>query len=134
MSEVIARPPAPPLPATTKDMLDQRKGDLSRTLNDLVEEVHVRLYDKSDYRDLLSAVWDSEAVEGSLSADTYSAAAMIRAEAKSRGSLVKDKNLATISRSLGVVLRRFDLDRKTRRHMVDGKVVPHPESNGNAES
>jgi hypothetical protein len=110
-------------------MLEQRKGDQNKTLNDMVEDIHVRLYDKQDYRDLLNAVWDSEAVEGSCSADNYSAANLIREEAKRRTSGVMHKNLTTITRSLGVVLRRFNLDRKTRRHMVDGVVVPHPDGN-----
>lgn len=114
-------------------MLARRVTDSHRTLNDMVEEIHTALYDKPVYRSLIMAVWDSEAVEGSLAADNHMAAQMIRSEAKTRNQHeLAGKNLATISKSLGVVLRRFELDRKTRRHMVEGVVVAGTDGNGDA--
>ena len=43
---------------------------------------------------------------------------------------IANKNWATIVKALGVVLRRLTLDRNTRRHMVDGVVMPHGDNNG----
>jgi hypothetical protein len=73
----------------------------------------------------LTAVYDEQAVEGSLAADNIEAARMIREKAKTieDHSLAHEK-LATISKSLGVVLRRYHLSRKERRQIVDGQVVP----------
>lgn len=112
----------------------QRKTALIRTLNDMVDEIHGKLYDheeySTEYRRLLLAVWDSETVEGSLSADNYKAADMIREYAKDNGyPEIANKNWATIVKALGVVLRRLTLDRNSRRHMVDGVVMPHGDDN-----
>jgi hypothetical protein len=130
MADIVRRP-APPLPATVEDMQSKRVVKPTITLNDMVEEVHFRLYPNPDYAALLNAVWDSEAVEGSLAADNYKAADMIREEAKRQGNTVlSTKNWATIAKSLGVVLRRFESDRKTRRQTVHGERVPDGEGNG----
>jgi hypothetical protein len=123
-SSLKTRPQA--LPAEINDW--QRAIKVDRTLNDLVEEVHRGLVQNERYRKLLEAVWDEDAVEGSLAADNYLAAAMIRESAEKKGVAdVANKKLATISKALGVVLRRYNADRKTRRQMVDGQIVP---SNG----
>ena len=83
------------------------------------------LCDDKDYIDLLTAIYDEQAVEGSLSADNVMAAQMIRERAnKIDGSEVKDEKLATISKSLGVVLRRYGASRKERRQTVHGEIVP----------
>lgn len=131
----ITRRPAPPLPATREEMLSQRKVASKVTLNDLVEEIHDKLYENPEYQALIFGVWDSEAVEGSLAADNYKASNMIREWAREHGNtVVASKNWATLSKSLGVVLRRFELDRRTRRHMVDGEIVPHgPDANNTTE-
>ena len=116
----------PPLPAKIEDW--QRFLKQERTINDYVEDVHRGLIDgeRSDlYRSFLSAVYDAQAVEGSLAADNIEAARMIREYARENQvtSLEKEK-LAIIAISLGVVLRRYHASRKERRQMVAGEVVP----------
>lgn len=101
-----------------------------RTLNDLVEEMHLSLCEDEKYQSLLYAVHDSQAVEGSQAADNFAAASMIREKAKAKGSVVlMREKLHTINLALGVVLRRYGQDRKTRRNMIGGEIVP----NGNGE-
>jgi hypothetical protein len=101
-----------------------------RTLNDLVEDIHRMLWDESeDYRNFLEAVYDEDAVEGSLSADNTMAAMMIRDKAKTQTSEVGTKKLATISKALNVVMRRYHADRKRRRNTIGGEFVP-PDSQG----
>ena len=79
---------------------------------------------------LLDAVYDDEAVEGSLAADNLEAAAMIRDRAVKLGMTeLADKKKATIAKALGVVLKRYELSRTERRNTVDGKVVPPTDNN-----
>jgi hypothetical protein len=108
-----------------------RKADLSRTINDLVEDIHTALVDKNgDYLKYLDAVYDEQAQEGSLAADNTLAAMMIRDEAKKRNvPRVADAKLATIVKSLNVVLRRYGVSRTERRNMVGGEIV----STGNGD-
>lgn len=125
----IVRPRPPSLPATRGDLLANRKGDPVRTLNDHIEDIHIILYEDGTYQRFLDAVYDEDAVEGSLAADNLEAARMIREYARqdNRNTYVGDKKLVTISKSLGVVLRRYGMSRKERARMIDGETV---ESNG----
>jgi hypothetical protein len=95
----------------------------------MVEECHIALVEDQKYLAYLDAVYDEQAIEGSLSADNIMAAQMIRERAKKVDSELKHEKLATISKALGVVLRRYDFDRKSRRNTVHGEFVS-PESNG----
>lgn len=115
-----------PAPLPTKIEGWQRQTKMQRTLNDLVEDIHRMLITESaEYRAFLDAVYDEDAVEGSLSADNTLAAMMIRNKAKTiAGNELTKKKLATISKALGVVLRRYHLSRKQRRNMVGGEEVP----------
>lgn len=126
--QAIYRADPPALPAKIEDWERKIKGE--RSLNDLVEDIHRKLVENPQYRKLLHAVWDSQAVEGSLSADNTMAALMIREQAKDDESEVADEKLATISQALGVVLRRYSASRKERRRTVAGEVVPSDDSNG----
>jgi hypothetical protein len=131
MNDALRKSP-PPLPSTTADLLASRKINAERTLNDHVEDLHVQLWEDAKYKRLLYAVYDEQAVEGSLSADNILAAMRIRAEAINRfgkDSIVATEKLATISKSLGVVLRRYNQSRKERRNTVGGETVP-AEANG----
>ena len=125
----IGRARPTPLPATRQDMIAQRKGEMIRTLNDHVEDAHLALYDNEQYQRFLDAVYDEDAVEGSLAADNLEAARMIREHARegNRDAYVADKKLATLSKALGVVLRRYGMSRKERSRMIDGETV---ENNG----
>lgn len=94
-------------------------------LNDLVDEIHRQLTENDPaYRRLLWAVYDEQAVEGSLATDNIMAAKMIRDRAKQIDSEIKDEKLHTIVMALGIVLRRYGQSRKERRLMVAGERVP----------
>jgi hypothetical protein len=113
-----------PLPSNVADFVSQRKTGLARTLNDLVEEAHLALYEDENYLRFLNAVYDGQAVEGSLAADNFMAAQIIRnwAHKNGKGQLSRE-HLAPIVNALGVVLRRYRLSRKERRNMLDGKII-----------
>jgi hypothetical protein len=106
--------------------MEHRKSENTRTLNDQVEEIHLGLYETDKaYKAFLYAVYDEQAVEGSLSADNTMAAALIREHAQAKGNVeVSKQKLATISKALGVVLRRYGFSRNERRNMLGGEIVP----------
>ena len=114
----------PPLPSTAGEHLAHRKLKAKRTLNDHVEDEHLKLIENEDYRALLDAVYDEQAVEGSTEADTLMAAKMIREKAvKTNNTEVTRQKLATIAKALNVVLSRYGFGRKQRRNTVGGEVV-----------
>jgi len=120
----------PQLPDTQEDFLRNRKLKSERTLNDQIEDIHLRLYETPKYKAFLYAVYDEQAVEGSLSCDNYEAARMVRDQAHKIGQdEVSRSKLATISKCLNVVMRRYGESRKERRNMVGGTIVT-PENNG----
>lgn len=124
--------PPPPLPVNAEEWQKNLKRDLS--LNDFVHDLHKRLSDNAKYIGFLRAVYDEQAVEGSLAADNLEAARMIRDEAAKINSPVATEKLATISKALGVVLRRYGLSRKQRRNMIDGADVPSSDDNNSEAS
>lgn len=94
---------------------------MAKILNDLVEIVHRKLVEDNLYVDLLNATYDELAVEGSLAADNFMAALMIRNKAKEMQlSDVYEEKLANIVVALNIVLRRYRADRKSRREHVKG--------------
>jgi len=104
------------LPSTVSALIEQRKTKTRQTLNDQVESVHMQLWANESYRKLLDAVYPEMAVEGSLVADDFEAARMIRNEASEIGSAyVASQKLDTLRKALGVVLRRYSISRKERR-------------------
>ena len=129
MSDNKALRPVPPsLPDTVAEFRTLRKGQIQHTLNDVVEQYHLKLYDNEDYTRLLYAVYDEQAVEGSLAADNIEAARMLRLAAQQENNIVLAREkLATISKSLGVVLRRYGSSRRERRDMIGGEIVPNDE-------
>ena len=115
------------LPSTVSALMDQKKTSNQRTLNDHVEAIHLSLYEDEKYRGFIDTVYNEQAVEGSLMADDFQAATMIREKAKEVGDAsVFHQNLATLVKSLSVVLRRYGISRKERREaLVGGGFVPH---------
>jgi hypothetical protein len=93
------------------------------TLNDYVDQIHIKLWEREEYRQALEAVYDEDAVEGSLAADNFVAATMIREYARKNGVVAVDKKLATIVKALNVVMRRFNVSRSQRARMIGGVVV-----------
>lgn len=130
MSEVskALKPLPPALPATVDAW--QRFIKTRLNLNDEVEKIHLALLNDEElseqYMSYLYATWDEQAVEGSLSADNVLASNMIREKARAQhNEVVGKEKLATISKALGVCLRRYHQSRKQRRNMVDGEIVPN---------
>ena len=114
----------PNLPSTVEGLLAQRSTLRVLTLNDHVDGIHVALWTREDYRNALEAVYDEDAIEGSLAADNFVAATMIRDYARLNGvPQVANKKLATIVKALNVVLRRFNMSRPQRAKMVGGVIV-----------
>jgi hypothetical protein len=96
-----------------------------RSLNDQVEDIHVALWDNEEYRDLLDAVDNTEAVEGSLIADTFAAASMIRDYARAnKVAAVMQAKLAAVVWSLKVVMRRYSMSRRERSAKADDGMLP----------
>ena len=123
-----------PVPRSIEDWV--RKTKFDRNLNDLVEEIHMELVNEAhprseDYRGFLDATHDSQAVEGSLSADSNEAARIIREEAratKPTGKVAREK-IASIIKALNVVLSRYNMTRKERRHLIGGEIIkPAPDA------
>jgi hypothetical protein len=118
-------PTAPPFPTSVAEFKELRAIKAERTLNDMVEDIHLSIYSDPKYRNYLRAVYDAHAVEGSLGADNIMAAMMIRDQAKEAGMKeLAEEKLAVISMALGVVLRRYHSSRKERRNMLGDKIVP----------
>lgn len=105
-----------------KDPLDEviRGTGAKRTLADQVEEIHRSLIigGYPQYRALLSAVYDEQAVEGSLVMDDAMAAWTIREHAEDDSEIANEK-LAAIAKALKVVLRRYSANRKERRKIIE---------------
>jgi hypothetical protein len=126
----VERRRPPPLPSTKEAWDAARHGAHERTLNDHVQDIYHILVTSPEYAEtfarLLDAVYDEDAVEGSLSADNLLAAKMIRDYASEghKDEYVEHKKLATISKSLGVVMRRYGVARSQRARMVEGEMVP----------
>ena len=141
-----------PLPKTTGELLARRTIKLQRTLNDHIDDIHVILWTNPRYQELLDAVYDEDATEGSLAIDNFLAASMIRDYARGEiiwparpntpsrvpadkaipvDHLVKDKKLGTLVKALGVVLRRYHLSRKERAITVGGEQFPYQSDNSN---
>ena len=116
-----------PLPITVEEMIAKRTMPDKRTLNDYVDDIHKALWAVSneEYQKLLDAVYDEDAVEGSLAIDNAKAAEIIRnwALQDDRMPYVATKKLATIVKALNVVLKRYKMTRKERASTIDGRVV-----------
>ena len=120
---VKLRPPK--LPDTVDKLLPLRHLKHKRSLNDIVEDIVIALWENAEFQAFLEAVYDEDAVEGSLAADNLEAAAMIRNYASENDyPEIANKKKATISKVLGVVMRRYNRDRNRRRNTVKGQFVP----------
>jgi hypothetical protein len=127
----LARVSAPALPSTVSDLLAQRKTLRTRTLNDDVDEIHLKLWEDDDYRKLFAPIWREETVEGSFIADDLCAAMRIRDFATdAKLPIARQAKLAAIVRSLHVVTRRYGISRKERQNLIDGETVA---PNGDSE-
>jgi hypothetical protein len=117
MTKVTVRPPD--LPATIDEWV--RKSKAGRSVNDEAEDTLRSVVNggNADFMPLINAVHNKDAVEGSIVFDNAMAAKMLRDHAREIGmTRLANADLATISRALGVALRRYSLDRTTRRKSV----------------
>ena len=120
----VGRPRPTPLPSTRDEMRAMRDMKAEISLNDHVDKYYDILWESERFRDLLEAVWDEDAVEGSCGTDQTLAAMMIRdAASDAKDSYVAKKKIATIAKSLNVVMRRYHFGRKERRTTVRGETV-----------
>jgi hypothetical protein len=128
------RPSAPPLPPAVTDLDALWKNRVPlKSLNDIVQEIHRRLWSDPEYRRYLEAIWPEEAVEGSFIMDDSEAARMIRKYDRENGHQIPEHSdkLSAIVKSLHVVLRRYkDLSRQARRALVMGESVESDELHG----
>jgi len=124
---VIRRPDPPPLPKTVQELEAGRVFENERNLNDYVEDAVLDLYAKDKrFVEFLYAVYDEQAVEGSLAIDNAEAATLIREWGKKHeiDQITREKK-ATIVKAMNVVLRRFGKSRKERKNTVHGEIVPN---------
>jgi hypothetical protein len=118
-------PTPPALPTTSAAYLAHRKLKARRSINDHVEEVHLKLIDDERYSDYLFAIYDEQAVEKSLEIDDFMAALMLRDKARElNNDVIGHESLAVIVKALRVVLRRYEFSRRERRNSVSGVSVP----------
>lgn len=96
-------------------LLKERERKKRAALINDVEAINLILWDDQEYLRLLAAMYDAQAVEGSLIIDNAMAAARIRKIAKKNGSPLQWENLATISKFLNIVMRRYGQSREQRR-------------------
>lgn len=127
------RPVPPSLPSTTEAYLAHRKLKARRTINDIVEEFHLKLIEDEKYAALLWATYDEQAVEKSLVIDDTLAAQMLRTRAvKDGNNELAGESLAVIVHALRIVLKRYGFSRKERRNMVGGVAVEVDEDDAQA--
>ena len=120
----ISRLNPPPLPATVADLLAQRKSMRARSLNDNVDECHLKLWDNPEYRQLFLAIHPAGTVKGSFPCDNTMAAEKIRRFAvNNRIPIAAGARLAEIVFSLHVVCRRYGMSRRDRRNSIGGEPV-----------
>lgn len=127
----------PPLPTTYEGFLALRQGKVVFTLNDHTEAIIKSIYKDpalaERFQRLMYATHDEQALEGSLGTDNTLAAMMIRDKAVDIDNKeVSEQKLATLVKSMNIVMRRYQTSRKQRRNMVGGEYVA-PEGNGREE-
>lgn len=114
----------PELPATVADLMAHRKSMRTRSLNDEVDDIFLRLWEEPTFRRLFFALHPADTIEGSFDTDDQLAAEMIREYAKEHHfPVASNSKLAAIIYSLHIVLRRYEQSRNQRRTMVKGERV-----------
>lgn len=119
-AELLKRPPA--LPAKMEDWTRHLKH--KRSILDQVEDIHRILVEHEEkgeqYRSYLDAVYDEHAVEGSLEADDFEAATMIKDYALESGQFpdIAGEKKAVLTKAFRGVLKRYHAERWRRRGEV----------------
>ena len=91
-----------------------RKSLAPKSLIDQVDELFGKLWDESEeFRSLQEALFDSDAVEGSLRADDYRGALVMR-DWVADGHPVKEQKMESLARALRYARKRWGISRTTR--------------------
>jgi len=112
--------------STIAELATLRKSVRTRNLNDEVDDIDMRLWENPDYRKWFEALWPTDTIEGSFHDDEHEAARMVREYARGNTGypIAASAKIASITRSLGVVHRRFaGMSRKERQQSVNGERV-----------
>jgi hypothetical protein len=118
-NETVARLRTPPLPATREDLIAGRKSMRTRSLNDDVEDLHLKLWNNELYRQYLIPIWREDTIEGTFGADDLMAAKLIRDSSSSDETpLARKAKLMSIVHSLHVVCKRYGISRKERQQLA----------------
>jgi hypothetical protein len=126
----VGRPRTPPLPATISDLLAGRKSLRTRSLNDDVDDIHVRLWEDVSYRKYFEPIWREDTIEGSFIADDISAAMMVRQFAIDHDVHIAARaKLHSIVHSLHVVCKRLSISRKERQGMIGDQFIGRSDDN-----
>ena len=116
---------AEPLPATREELMARLKTKEDRTLNDYVYDIVLAIFDRPEFQKFWAATYDVAAVEGDLKLEDGKMAEQIKAYAVDHKiERVLPEKTYTIVKSMNVVLRKFDLDRKSRRLAVHVAIPP----------
>lgn len=116
--EAEPKPFAYPLPATVGGF-DELAPPRKSGLNDAVQHAVRALYEKDEFRVLIQAVNNDEAIEGSKIADDFAACMMIRQYGVEAGNaLIKAADLTDLKHALGVAMNRHKSGRKQRLKML----------------
>jgi hypothetical protein len=104
------------LPGSVVELAKYRKSKAKQSIVDECERVCLALWEVAEFQSYLKAFRDEDAVEGSIAADDFSAARMIREKAiEMEMPLLSRANLHETTIALRRVCNRYSMGRKTRR-------------------
>lgn len=117
--------PLRPIPTTAAALLADRKTRAKPSLNKLVEQIVLVLWQEQDFHALFQAGYDEDAVEGSRRYDRMRAVEMIRDYARDHREEpgmdeVADRKLSTLGAALAAALANYpSLSTKQRQQHAD---------------
>lgn len=107
------------LPGSVVELAKYRKSKARRSIIDECEQAYLALWETDEFRAFLAAYRNKDSVEGSMQADDFCAARMIREKAMEMElPLLSRANLADTTVALRRVLNRYNMGRQTRRAAI----------------
>lgn len=107
------------LPATRTELLMQSEPMRPRDLFYAVWDIHLWLYEKPEYQQYLDAYTKDQAAEGSIAADEFMAANMVREYAEEHSIFsVQSAKLHDIVKALRRAMKKGNIARKQRRELA----------------
>jgi len=93
-----------------KELVERRKNKSPKNLHDRMQEYYEDFYEDDEFYALVNGITgNDDTVEGSVSADLYTAVRMIREKSReNKDHIIGNKKLATLVKSLKVVMRRYE--------------------------